>query len=228
MNPSDTEQALKRSPLFAGLARPDLERITKLARSRVFTEGDVLFRRDDPPGPVYVIKTGRIKIEVSSLDGKETLLAYLSPGDCFGEMGALDELARSADAVAIERTETLYFGKEDFVSIVTGTPSLALELFRQVGRRLRETNQLVAELVFFDVQSRVARRLLELGESFGTRTSEGVEIQIPMTQQDLANMVGATREMVNRAISHYRVAGHILQKANRFILVHPEALEGDL
>lgn len=222
------EDALKKTALFAPLGTDDLQRVAKYALNRVFREGELIFHREDPPGPVFVIQSGRVKIGVTSSEGKETLLAYLSPGDCFGEMSALDGLPRSADAIAVEQTETLYFHKEDFVQLATGLPRLALELFRQLGRKLRVTDQLVADLVFFDVQSRVARRLLEMGDRFGVATSDGLEIPIAMTQQDLANMVGATREMVNRAVSYYRTRGVVRQRGNRFVIVQRNGLEQDL
>jgi CRP/FNR family transcriptional regulator, cyclic AMP receptor protein len=222
------EQALQKTALFAPLGSEDLQKVSKCAQHRVFRENELIFHRDDPPGPVFVIQTGRVKIGVTSPEGKETLLAYLSPGDCFGEMSALDGLPRSADAIAVEATGTLYFRREDFVTLATNVPRLALELFRQMGRKLRLTDQLVGDLVFFDVQSRVARRLLEMGEQFGVKTEDGLEIPIAMTQQDLANMVGATREMVNRAVSFYRTRGLLKQRGNRFVIVSVRGLEQDV
>ncbi len=222
--PPRSEEALAKTALFATLGPVELQRVATYAQRRVFREGAIICHRDDPPGPVFVIQSGRVKIGVTSPDGKETSLAYLSPGDCFGEMSALDGLPRSADAVAVEQTATLFFQRDDFVELATSLPRLALALFRQMGRRLRVTDQLVADLVFFDVRSRVARRLLELCDTFGVQSGDGTEIPIPMTQQDLANMVGATREMVNRAVSFYRTQGYLRQRGNRFVILNRDGL----
>ena len=222
------EQALQKTALFAPLGSDDLQKVTKCALHRTFRENELIFHEDDPPGPVYVIQSGRVKIGVTSSEGKETLLAYLSPGDCFGELSALDGLPRSADAIAVEPTGTLYFHREDFVSLATSVPRLALQLFRQLGRKLRVTDQFVADLVFFDVQNRVARRLLEMVDQFGVKTEDGIEIPIAMTQQDLANMVGATREMVNRTVSFYRMRGVLKQRGSRFVIMSRRGLEQDI
>ncbi len=115
--------------------------------------------------------------------------------------------------------------REDFQELVSSVPTIAMELIRQTTRRLRSADMLVGDMVFYDVPRRIAKRLLELSQEFGVRTKEGIEIQLPMTQRDLANAVGSTREMVNRIMRHYKAAGYLDQKGDRVILLQPEALE---
>src|SRR2546428_7158001 len=105
---------LQQAPLFAKLTDADLDRVAKLVRRRAFRKDEVIFRQEDPPGAVYLITSGRVKVFVVSPGGKESVLAYLSPPDSVGELGALSNLPRSVDAVAIEPTETLFFLREDF------------------------------------------------------------------------------------------------------------------
>ena len=222
---TDNRVALHEAALFANLDRAGLERVAALARRRAFRRDEVVFRQEDPPGPVYVITSGRVKIAVVSREGKESVLAYLSPSDSLGELGALSNLPRSVDAVAVEPTETLYFLRDDFLGLVNAIPAIALQLIRQAARRLRATDGLVGDMVFYDVPGRVAKRLLDLAKDFGVMTEQGMEIQLPMTQRDLANAVGSTREMVNRVLKHYKARGYVDQRGDRLIILRPEALE---
>ncbi len=221
---ADNQSALRQAALFGGLGAQDLDRVTGLARRRAFRRDEAIFRQEDPPGPVYVITSGRVKVVVVSREGKESVLAYLSPADSLGELGALSNLHRSVDAVAVEPTETLYFLRDDFVELVSSIPAVALALIRQTTRRMRATNSVVGDMVFYDVPSRVAKRLLDLAKDFGAPTEAGIEIQIPLTQRELANAVGSTREMVNRILRHYKEAGYLQQRGDRVTILRPEGL----
>ena len=220
--------ALRSVPLFQGLDSPSLDLLEARMRGRVFREEETIFHREDIGNALYVIRSGRVKIRLTAEDGRETVLALLSPGDCFGELAVLDGEPRSADAVTMERTETLMLTRDDFLSALDQSPTLAKRIIVLLSQKLRQTNEQLSDLVFYDVHGRVAKRLLELAAAHGIRRSEGTQIGIPLTQQELANMVGATRESVNRVLRYFAGRG-VIQVANqRITIVKPEGLRRQL
>ncbi|MCL6648292.1 MAG: Crp/Fnr family transcriptional regulator [Chloroflexi bacterium] len=177
-----THGALRAVPLFHDLDAPSLEQLEARLRLRGFREGEIIFHRDDVGNALYVIRTGRVKIRLLADDGRETVLAILSPGDCFGELALLDGEPRSADAVAMERTETLILGREDFLAALDHNPTLARRILVLLSHKLRQTNEQLSDLVFYDLHGRVAKRLLELAATHGVRGTLGTEISLPLTQ----------------------------------------------
>jgi CRP/FNR family transcriptional regulator/CRP/FNR family cyclic AMP-dependent transcriptional regulator len=152
---------------------------------------------------LYVILTGKVKISVTSPDGQEVSLALLSAGDYFGELALLDGQPRSASAVALEPAETLTLQRADFLKAVLRYPRIAVQVMNVLSRRLRQTDAMIEDLLFLDVHGRVAKKLLELGESHGIRTPEGIRIELRLTQGELAAMVGASRESVNKVMGYF-------------------------
>lgn len=214
--------------LFRDLPDHDWQWIRARLRHRPLREGEVVFCKGDTEGTTYIITSGRVKICVTTPDGRESVLAILAPGDCFGELAALDGEPRSADAVAMEDTEVWRLAKEDFSSLVERSPHFARRLIAVLTRRLRETDQHFTDLVFFDLFARVARKLLELADAQGMDTAQGVEIPFRLTQQELANLVGSTRESVNKALRFYSDRGHIISRGRRITVVSRSGLERHL
>lgn len=212
-------------PLFKDLPEPDWQWVRGRLRRRSLREGEVVFYKGDTEGTFFLITSGRVKICVTTPDGRESVIAILSPGDCFGELAALDGEPRSADAVAMEDTEAWCLAKEDFSGLLERSPRLARQIIAVLARRLRETDEHFTDLVFFDVFGRVARKLLELADSQGVTTPRGVEIPFRLTQQDLANLVGTTRESVNKALRFYSNRGYIKVGGGRINIVSRSGLE---
>ncbi len=194
---------LKQVPLFADLADEDIRALMAIARKRTFRSGEVIFHRDDPGQVLYVIKEGKVKIYLISPDGQEISLVVFGKGECFGEFAILDDLPRSANAIALEKVECYTLQRSDFHNAIMKNPKIAIQILEVLSKRLRTTNQMVEDLIFLDVYGRVAKKLLELAEMHGTQVDDGVRIDMRLTQQDLASMVGASRESVNKVMGYF-------------------------
>ena len=211
--------------LFAGLEAADRADLATRLRRRRYARSEPLFLRGDPGSVLYVIERGRVKISLSSADGKEMILALLGPGDFFGELALLDGGQRSADAVVVEDSELLLLGREDFLRFVESRPRIALHLLSVLSRRLRSTDQLVHDAAFFDVPGRLASALLRLGETLGQPAADGVLISRRLTQLELAEMIGSSRESVNKWLSFYQRQGVIRMERGLITIVRPAALQ---
>jgi len=194
---------LKQVPLFADLADEDIRELMSLAKRRTFRNNEVIFHREDPGQVLYVIKEGKVKISLISPDGQEISLVVFGKGECFGEFAILDGLPRSADAVALEKVECYTLQRSDFHNAIMRNPKIAIQIIEVLTKRLRSTDQMVEDLIFLDVYGRVAKKLLELADTHGTKVDDGTRIDVRLTQQELASMVGASRESVNKVMGYF-------------------------
>ena len=209
---------LKQVPLFAGLADEDIRELMAVARKRTFRSGEVIFHRDDPGQVLYVIKEGKVKISLVSPEGQEIVLAVLGKGECFGEFTILDELPRSADAITLEKVECYTLQRSDFHNAIAKNPKIAIQVLQVLTKRLRINDQMVEDLIFLDVYGRVAKKLLELGETHGEKVENGTRINVRLTQQELASMVGASRESVNKVLGYFTDKNFISTDKHRITL----------
>lgn len=217
-------RVLSDTPLFASFTESEMVRIAQSSRSRSYREGEIIFMRDDPGSGLFVIQSGTVKISIEAPDGQETLLAILRGGECFGELAVLDGLSRSASATAMERTETVFVSRDEFLRFLDEHPDATRKVVLILCQRLRDSSDHLADLVFHDVYGRLAKKLLELGEAHGRERGGQVEIVLPLTQQDLANLVGASRESVNKAIKYYRDRGVLAIANHRITVLRPDLL----
>ncbi|HLR96650.1 MAG TPA: Crp/Fnr family transcriptional regulator [Jiangellaceae bacterium] len=197
------DEALRSAALFRDL---DDEAAAALQESMVAVDlhrGAVLFREGDEGDRVYVVSDGKIKLGQTSPDGRENLLALLGPGQMFGELSLFDPGPRSATATAVTDTKLLGLGHEDLLPLLSGRPGVARGLLLQLASRLRRSNDTLADLVFSDVPGRVAKALLDLSSRFGVPSDEGVRVVHDLTQEELAQLVGASRETVNKALADF-------------------------
>lgn len=207
--PADHTTWFAQVPLFADLDTESLRELSHAAHHRGFHAGEVIFHRGDPGQVMYVIRQGKVKISLTSPEGQEVSLAVLGPGECFGELALLDGQPRSADAQAIEMVQAYSLQRMDFTRAVVHHPHIAIQVMQVLSRRLRQTDEMVQDLLFLDVHGRVAKKLLELTETHGVRTPEGIRIELRLTQGELAAMVGASRESVNKVMG-YLTAKHYI------------------
>ncbi len=219
---------LAQVPLFAQLAAHDLDSLAAALRPHQYRAGEVVFHEGDAGTALYIIEEGEVKIVLGSPGGKEAVLSLLGRGDFFGELALLDGLPRSADAVAAAATRLQILNREDFLRLVAVHPGFAAGLLAALSRRLRRTDQLVHDAAFSDVRTRLIRVLLELAQSKGKPGTEGVVITSRLTQSDLADMVGATRESVNKWLRYYTQRGFLRHDRGQMTLVNPQALRADL
>lgn len=209
---------LKQVAMFADLAEEDIRDLMAVAKRRTFRSGEVIFHRDDPGQVLYMIKEGKVKICLISPDGQEISLAVLGAGEYFGEFALYDSLPRSADAIAIERVECYTLQKSDFHSAIMKNPKIAIQVLEGLSKRLRNTDQMVEDLIFLDVYGRVAKKLLELSDTHGIKVEGGTRIDVRLTQQELASMVGASRESVNKVMGYFSDKGYISTDKHRITL----------
>ena len=188
------------------------------------TRGQVVFREGDARDELYVVAEGKIKLGRSSADGRENLLAIIGPGEMFGELSLFDPGPRTATATAVTDARVLALSHPDLRPWLTGRPEVALSLLRQVARRLRRTNEVLGDLVFSDVPGRVAKALLDLSKRFGIPSEEGVHVSHDLTQEELAQLVGASRETVNKALADFASRGWLRLEARAVVLLDPERL----
>jgi CRP-like cAMP-binding protein len=203
--------------LFAELTDDELASIAAAAEQREVRRGDVLFAEGDEPSELFVVASGRIAIANKSVDGRESVVALMERGDVFGEMGLFEGLGRSAEARALEPSEVVAIGYEPIQAIYEARPTLLWGVVALLAGRIRSMDGALADSVFLDVTGRTAKRLLELA-------GDADEFVLPVTQEELAAMVGASRERVNKAISAFVRLGWIEQSERRYRITNRDQL----
>jgi CRP/FNR family transcriptional regulator, cyclic AMP receptor protein len=216
--------ALAQVKLLAGLAAEDLVALAANLQRRRYGKGQFIFQQGDPGLCLYLVESGKVKIASFSSEGKGLVLNLFGPGDFFGELALLDGEPRSADAVAQEPCQLLLLQRDDFMRFLEARPHVAIKLLATVSRRLRHTTQQAEAIIFFDLPARLARVLLELAEAERTSAEGQWVIASRPTQAELAEMVGATRESVNKWLGAYEEQGIIRREGNQLIILEPEAL----
>jgi CRP-like cAMP-binding protein len=218
------DQVVRQAPLFAALdddaAKALLETMTRVEVPR----GEAIFHEGDPGDRLYVIVEGKIKLGRASGDGRENLLAVLGPGEMFGELSLFDPGQRNATGTAVADSVLIGMGSGDLDAWLRGRPEVARHLLRALARRLRRTNEALADLVFSDVPGRVAKALLDLSERFGRPTDDGLRVAHDLTQEELAQLVGASRETVNKALADFASRGWLRLEARAVVLLDVDRL----
>jgi CRP/FNR family cyclic AMP-dependent transcriptional regulator len=217
---------LQKAPIFAELPADNLGLLEASLRRQPFRSGEIIFRQGDPGHCLYIIEKGRVRIYVLSPDGREISVNIYAAGDVFGELAVLDGLPRSASAIALLRTDTLVLYRDDFLEHLRAFPEIANNLIFILSARLRHTTDYAESLAFLDVRTRLARELLRLAERYGTPTKRGVEIDLGISQADLASLIGTSRETLNRTLNRLRDEGIIKMAGRNVELVDIEKLRG--
>lgn len=203
-DPAALVAALAGVPLFAGLPPETLEMLARTVRERRYRRGEVIFHQGDPGDALYVILSGRAKISSPSESGVEAILATLRPGEFFGALALLDGAPRSATATAVEASECVILPRERFRDLVEQAPEFRDHVFAELARELRRLTNHVEELHFLDIAGRLAARLVRLAEDHGLRGDDGaIRLDGPITQGELAAMVGSTRQSVNKLLGMF-------------------------
>lgn len=206
------------APLFANLddfeARALLDSMAPVSLAR----GETLFREGERGDRLYVITSGKIKLGHTALDGRENLLAVLGPGELIGELSLFDPGPRTATATGVSDAELKELPHAQLVAHLAAHPAVAMPLLGALAQRLRRTNEALADLVFSDVPGRVAKALLDLSQRFGQEIDDGVRVAHELTQEELAQLVGASRETVNKALADF-TARHWIRREGRAIIL---------
>lgn len=218
------EGVLAGVPLFAALDEQTAELLATALTTRSVVRGHVVFREGDTGDRLFIVMDGKVKISRAASDGRENLLAVLGPGEMFGELSLFDPGARTATATAITDCTLTSLDHDDLRPMLLAQPVIAAQLLRALAQRLRRTNEAMADLVFSDVPGRVAKALLDLSERFGDDEPDGVRVQHDLTQEELAQLVGASRETVNKALSEFANRGWLRLEGRSVLLLDRERL----
>ena len=203
LNDQVDEVIVRKTPLFSGLDEAAAASLRASMNLIKLKKGQVLFREGDDGDHLYIVSSGKVKLGTKASDGRENLLMILGPGDMFGELSLFDSGPRTASAIAVTDSKILALGQEKVIPWVREHPQVSLQLLARLASRLRRTNEVVGDLVFSDVPGRVAKALVELNEKFGEKRSDGFYVEHDLTQEELAQLVGASRETVNKALADF-------------------------
>jgi CRP-like cAMP-binding protein len=217
---TSTADFLGTVPLFSGLNRDELQTFADVSRERSYPRGSVILFENDPGDSLFVVRSGRVKVVLIGEDGREVILGVLGVGEYFGEMALIDENPRSAHVIAMEDATLIVLRREDFRRRVESNPSVAWSLLSELSRRLRRADEKIGGLVLLDVPGRIARLLLDMADESG-----GPAIEKSLTHQTIAQMIGASRETVSRAMKDFQDAGWISVERRRISLANRDALE---
>ncbi|HTR69192.1 MAG TPA: Crp/Fnr family transcriptional regulator [Mycobacteriales bacterium] len=191
---------------------------------RTLARGHVVFREGDTGDRLFVVLEGKVKISRAASDGRENLLAVLGATEMFGELSLFDPGARTATVTTVTESVLASLDHDDLRPLLIERPGVAVHLLQALALRLRRTNEAMADLVFTDVPGRVAKALLDLAERFGVPEGDGTRVRHDLTQEELAQLVGASRETVNKALSEFAHRGWLRTEGRSVVLLEPERL----
>jgi CRP/FNR family transcriptional regulator, cyclic AMP receptor protein len=209
---------LAETPLFEALSEEDAHALRSGIIDVHLDRGERLFAEGDAGDKLYIILNGKIKLTKAAPDGRENLLSVHGPGEMFGELSLFDPIPRTSSATAVTGARLAGIAHDDLRTWLSTRPEVAMHLLQALAQRLRRINDVKADLVFTDVPGRVAKALLDLSERFGVATPDGVQVNHDLTQEELAQLVGASRETVNKALADFTARGWI-QLAAKSVLV---------
>lgn len=218
------EEVVRRAPLFTALDEAAAVSLRASMDTVKIAKGSILFKEGDDGEHLYVIIDGKLKLGTSSGDGRENLLSILGPGEMFGELSLFDPGPRTSTATAVTDAKLLSLSHEKVIPWLKQNPEVSLQLLTRLSQRLRRTNEAVGDLVFSDVPGRVAKALIDLGDRFGKTTAEGLLVNHDLTQEELAQLVGASRETVNKALADFAGRGWLKLDGRSVLITDVERL----
>jgi len=203
------ESVIRSAPLFSALSDEEAASLRASMTLVKVTKGHTLFKEGEEGDRLFVVLDGKLKLGKSSPDGRENLQEILGPGEMFGELSLFDPGPRTATATAITDAKLLMLPHEKVLDLITSQPAVSLELLRRLAQRLRDSRGEQSDLVFVDVPGRVAKAIIDLGERFGEQKEDGLHVKHDLTQEELAQRVGASRETVNKALADFAARGWV-------------------
>ena len=211
------DSIIARIPLFERMTYEEQDELRSMMSRTTLRRGETLFNEGEDGDRLYILVSGKVKLGHTSPDGRENLLAVLGPGEIVGELTLFDPGPRSTTATAVAPTELLNLEHGQLMSFIETHPALAKDMLRALAQRLRRTNTALADLVFSDVPGRVAKALLDLADRFGSTTDDGIH-------EELAQLVGASRETVNKSLAEFVSRGWIRLEGRAVTLLDVDRL----
>lgn len=218
------DEVLARAGLFQGVAQQAAEALAETLTYGEYTRGETVFAEGEQGDTLFIVLSGKVKIGRRAADGRENMLSVMGPSDMFGELSLFDPGPRTATATVVTDTRLASLAHSSLRPWIKDRPEISEQLMRVLARRLRRTNDALADLIFTDVPGRVAKALLELASRFGTPEGDGVRVHHDLTQEELAQLVGASRETVNKALADFASRGWMRVDSRAVTLLDRERL----
>ena len=222
--PPDRKKILENHPFFSKLAASERDTLLSRARAKRFRAGEIIFHKGVPGDSMMAVLSGQVRISAPGVDGREIVLNTIEAGQVFGEIALVDGGPRTAEAAAATDCELLFLDRRDFLPFLESHPSLALALLLIVCQRLRQTTEQVEDVMFLPLPERLARKLLQLAATHGRQTPEGVRIESGLSQRELGNLLGLSRESINKQLSAWHRQAILNTDGGIITLVDLEAL----
>jgi CRP/FNR family cyclic AMP-dependent transcriptional regulator len=211
-------ELLQKVSLFHNIEREELERLASLLTQREVPRDSPVVRQDEPGDSMFIIVRGRMKVTLIGDGSREVILTFLKAGEFFGEMSLLDDLPRSANVVALEDSTVLMLSREAFAEHIVKSPRTGLNVMAELSRRLRRADEIIGNLATLDVYGRVAHIMIDLAKKDGEVVEDGILIRERPTQQDIASMIGTSRETVSRVLSEFQKRGFVEMRGREILL----------
>ncbi len=220
----DADVVLRRAPLFDGLDEESAKALRRQMPDVKLSRGEHLFMEGDAGDRLYVVLEGKMKLTRASADGRESLWSVLGPGEMFGELSLFDPRPRTSTASAVTDVTLAALAHDALRPWLLERPEVSMHMLQALARRLRRANDVTADLVFTDVPGRVAKNLLDLADRFGEQDRDGLHVHHDLTQEELAQLVGASRETVNKALADFAARGWLQISARSVLILDSERL----
>ncbi|MBF0581607.1 MULTISPECIES: CRP-like cAMP-activated global transcriptional regulator GlxR [Corynebacterium] len=221
---SEVTEILSRAGIFQGVDPSAVRFLIEQLDSVTFPRGTTIFDEGEPGDRLYIIISGKVKLARHSVDGRENLLTVMGPSDMFGELSIFDPGPRTSSAICVTEVTAATMDSGMLQQWITEHPEIPQQLLRVLARRLRRTNNSLADLIFTDVPGRVAKALLQLANRFGTQESGALRVHHDLTQEEIAQLVGASRETVNKALAEFAHRGWIRLEGKSVLISDTERL----
>ncbi|MCP3799860.1 MULTISPECIES: Crp/Fnr family transcriptional regulator [unclassified Allokutzneria] len=218
------DETLARAGIFQGVEPAAAEALVSTLEQVDFPRGHVIFAEGEPGDRLYIIQSGKVKVGRKSPDGRENLLSIMGPSDMFGELSIFDPGPRTSTATTVTEVRALTMDRPSLREWIGKRPEIAEQLLRVLARRLRRTNNMLADLIFTDVPGRVARALLQFAQRFGSQEAGLLRVTHDLTQEEIAQYVGASRETVNKALADFAHRGWLRLEGKSVLILDPERL----
>lgn len=217
-------EVLARAGIFQGVSPDAVAALVRQLEPVTFRRTEVVFSEGEPGDTLYIITAGKVKIGRKSVDGRDSLITLMGPSDMFGELAIFDPGPRTSTVTALTEVKAVVMSRSVLRSWIADRPEIAEQLLRVLARRLRRTNDNLSDLIFTDVPGRVAKQLLYLAQRFGSRDGTALRVDHELTQEEIAQLVGSSRETVNKALSDFAQRGWIRVQGRSILIDNAERL----